>query len=241
MTLFPTKFENGKIEYKIRYKGRSRPFSRAKALTSEQSRDPTKLKELLSQVTRSQLDRQLDRARNKGNSIEFHNSTEKRSYSQKSEDCPGSIENRAKPCRAAGRGNEVRPKFDSSGRSRITTRETMSRGRPTTPLTTAAHDHAARAGKQRLAAARRNSRTTADAPSEPGSHVPRPAEKHRPILHPSDHAGRPRNHPATTVPIDHDPTVRPTVPTDRPNAAVDPKPFLKPNPHNSSPKPAPTS
>ncbi|CAA7038234.1 unnamed protein product [Microthlaspi erraticum] len=32
MTLFPTKFENGKIEYKIRYKGRSRPFSRAKAL-----------------------------------------------------------------------------------------------------------------------------------------------------------------------------------------------------------------
>ncbi|CAA7029409.1 unnamed protein product [Microthlaspi erraticum] len=47
MTLFPTKFENGKIEYKIRYKGRSRPFSRAKALvTSEQSRDPTKLKEL---------------------------------------------------------------------------------------------------------------------------------------------------------------------------------------------------
>ncbi|CAA7054948.1 unnamed protein product [Microthlaspi erraticum] len=27
-------------------------------------------------VTRSQLDRQLDRARNQGNSIEFHNSTE---------------------------------------------------------------------------------------------------------------------------------------------------------------------
>ncbi|CAA7015117.1 unnamed protein product [Microthlaspi erraticum] len=40
--------------------------------------------------------------------------------------------------------------------------------------------------------------------------------------------------------LGHDPTVRPTVPTDRPNAAVDPKPFLKPNPHNSSPKPAPT-
>ncbi|CAA7061526.1 unnamed protein product [Microthlaspi erraticum] len=57
MTLFPTKFENGKIEYKIRYKGRSRPFSRAKALvTSEQSRDPTKLKELLSQVLTITLD-----------------------------------------------------------------------------------------------------------------------------------------------------------------------------------------
>ncbi|CAA7056299.1 unnamed protein product [Microthlaspi erraticum] len=44
-------------EYKIRYKGRSRPFSRAKALvTSEQSRDPTKLKELLSQVLTITLD-----------------------------------------------------------------------------------------------------------------------------------------------------------------------------------------
>ncbi|CAA7049927.1 unnamed protein product [Microthlaspi erraticum] len=86
MTLFPTKFENGKIEYKIRYKGRSRPFSRAKALvTSEQSRDPTKLKELLSQVLTITLDGDkgasstdsstIDRARNQGNSIEFHNST----------------------------------------------------------------------------------------------------------------------------------------------------------------------
>ncbi|CAA7014145.1 unnamed protein product [Microthlaspi erraticum] len=57
MILFPIKFENGKIEYKIRYKGRSRPFSRAKALvTSEQSRDPSKLKELLSQVLTITLD-----------------------------------------------------------------------------------------------------------------------------------------------------------------------------------------
>ncbi|CAA7035422.1 unnamed protein product [Microthlaspi erraticum] len=57
MTLFPTKYEYGKIEYKIRYKGRSRPFSRAKALvTSEKSRDPTKLKELLSQVLTITLD-----------------------------------------------------------------------------------------------------------------------------------------------------------------------------------------
>ncbi|CAA7014524.1 unnamed protein product [Microthlaspi erraticum] len=62
MTLFPTKFENGKIEYKIRYKGRSRPFSRAKALvTSEQSRDPTKLKELLSQVLTITLDGTLEK------------------------------------------------------------------------------------------------------------------------------------------------------------------------------------
>ncbi|CAA7038803.1 unnamed protein product [Microthlaspi erraticum] len=85
MTLFPTKFENGKIEYKIRYKGRSRPFSRAKALvTSEQSRDPTKLKELLSQVFWSILEHmghkehggtwhmeaaQLDTQRKKGEAI----------------------------------------------------------------------------------------------------------------------------------------------------------------------------
>ncbi|CAA7050040.1 unnamed protein product [Microthlaspi erraticum] len=49
MTLFPTKFENRKIEYKIKYKGRTRPFSRARALiTSEQYMDRTKLKELLS-------------------------------------------------------------------------------------------------------------------------------------------------------------------------------------------------
>ncbi|CAA7057263.1 unnamed protein product [Microthlaspi erraticum] len=48
---------SAQIEYKIRYKGRSRPFSRAKALvTSEQSRDPTKLKELLSQVLTITLD-----------------------------------------------------------------------------------------------------------------------------------------------------------------------------------------
>ncbi|CAA7049350.1 unnamed protein product [Microthlaspi erraticum] len=48
ITLFSTKFEDGKIEYIIRYNRRSRPFYRARALiTSEQSRDPTKMKELL--------------------------------------------------------------------------------------------------------------------------------------------------------------------------------------------------
>ncbi|CAA7058015.1 unnamed protein product [Microthlaspi erraticum] len=40
-----------------------------------------------------------------------------------------------------------------------------------------------------------------------------------------DHAGRPRIRPTPTVPTRHDPTVRPIVPHDRPNAAVDPKPF----------------
>ncbi|CAA7020276.1 unnamed protein product [Microthlaspi erraticum] len=78
-------------------------------------------------------------------------------------------------------------------------------------------------------------------PSEPGNNVPRPAEK------PSAKSSSVRPRRPTVKSSGHDrsdryqdPTVRPIVPTDRPNAAVDPKPFLKPNPHNSSPKPAPT-
>ncbi|CAA7047135.1 unnamed protein product [Microthlaspi erraticum] len=66
-------------------------------------------------------------------------------------------------------------------------------------------------------------------PSEPGkpSHV-RP-RIHRPNLHPpttaADHESvRPR---PFRLGHDHDP-IRPIVPTDRPNAAVDPKPVLKP-------------
>ncbi|CAA7038481.1 unnamed protein product [Microthlaspi erraticum] len=51
----------------------------------------------------------------------------------------------------------------------------------------------------------------------------------------ADHAGRPRIRPTPTVPTRHDPIVRPIVPTDRPNAAVDPKPFLKPKLMFSSP------
>ncbi|CAA7034119.1 unnamed protein product [Microthlaspi erraticum] len=76
---------------------------------------------------------------------------------------------------------------------------------------------------------------------DPGNYASRPAEDfHRPIpIRPTTPAivitsGPDRSDSAK------DPTVRPTVPHDRPNAAVDPKPFLKPNPHNSSPKPAPT-
>ncbi|CAA7024144.1 unnamed protein product [Microthlaspi erraticum] len=71
-------------------------------------------------------------------------------------------------------------------------------------------------------------------------HITRPAEKpsakSSPSTTPADRetSGHDRSDSA------QDPTVRPIVPTDRPNAAVDPKPFLKPNPHNSSPKPAPT-
>ncbi|CAA7047774.1 unnamed protein product [Microthlaspi erraticum] len=117
------------------------------------------------------------------------------------------------------------------GRSTYTTRETLSRGRPhfTPPRTTAA-----RAGnKPRGRATQYHGRCIR--PSR--EVVPRPAETIGQIHPPT--RGRPKSGPdrSDSAP---DPTVRPTVPTDRPNAAVDPKPFLKPNPHNSSPKPAPT-
>ncbi|CAA7053764.1 unnamed protein product [Microthlaspi erraticum] len=123
----------------------------------------------------------------------------------------GSIENQ-RPNRAAGWPRErftlgqitsvrlkSRPKFKPPA-DRITTRETMSRGRPQRSRH-AAHDHAARAGKQSLAAAQPSRVPRPMAPSEPGSYVPRPAEKASANLHPSDHSGRPRIRPATTVPI----------------------------------------
>ncbi|CAA7021769.1 unnamed protein product [Microthlaspi erraticum] len=104
----------------------------------------------------------------------------------------------------------------------------------------AAHDHAARAGSN-ASRPRNSSRVPrTNAPSDPGT-MPRVRPRfHRPNLNrpttPADResSGHDRSDSA------QDPTVRPIVPTDRPNAAVDPKPFLKPNPHNSSPKPAPT-
>ncbi|CAA7035271.1 unnamed protein product [Microthlaspi erraticum] len=66
-------------------------------------------------------------------------------------------------------------------------------------------------------------------PSEPGKNVPRPAENFIGQISirsttPADRESvRPR-----PFRLAHDPTVRPIVPHDRPNAAVDPKPFLKP-------------
>ncbi|XP_048620097.1 uncharacterized protein LOC125590542 [Brassica napus] len=50
-TLHPMKFKDGAIEYKIKCKGKSTPFSSAKAIiTSQLQDDPIKLQELLSQV-----------------------------------------------------------------------------------------------------------------------------------------------------------------------------------------------
>ncbi|XP_048611504.1 uncharacterized protein LOC125585846 [Brassica napus] len=51
LTLHPMKFKDGAIEYKIKCKGKSTPFSSAKTIiTSQLQDDPIKLQELLSQV-----------------------------------------------------------------------------------------------------------------------------------------------------------------------------------------------
>ncbi|KAL0796543.1 hypothetical protein Bca101_067920 [Brassica carinata] len=51
LTLHPKKLKDGVIEYKIKHKGRSTPFSSARAIITPQLQDdPIKLQELLSQV-----------------------------------------------------------------------------------------------------------------------------------------------------------------------------------------------
>ncbi|CAA7043981.1 unnamed protein product [Microthlaspi erraticum] len=79
------------------------------------------------------------------------------------------------------------------------------------------------------------SRTTADASVRAGKERPTSGRESSAKSHPLDHAGRPRIRPTPTVPTRPRPIVRPIVPHDRPNAAVDPKPFLKPKLMFSSP------
>ncbi|CAA7018847.1 unnamed protein product [Microthlaspi erraticum] len=162
----------------------------------------------------------------------------------------GSIENQRPTRSPAGRGTNV-PRSAKTVSVRLKSR----------PKSKPSADHATRPGKhcpavgqaQRHATPRTTSARAGKQASRPRNfRVPRP-------MHPSEPGRtshvRPRNHRpnlSADQPADHetirpdrsdsaqDPTVRPIVPTDRPNAAVDPKPFLKPNPHNSSPKPAPT-
>ncbi|CAA7046323.1 unnamed protein product [Microthlaspi erraticum] len=91
-------------------------------------------------------------------------------------------------------------------------------GQTTTSSRHAAHDHAARAGEQSLAAAQLTSRTTADASVRARKERPTSGRETigqilvRPIVKSSGHD---RSDSA------QDPTVRPIVPTDCPNAAVD--------------------
>ncbi|CAA7025586.1 unnamed protein product [Microthlaspi erraticum] len=109
----------------------------------------------------------------------------------------------AKPCRPAGRGTNVprSAKVQPSVQAR--------------PITSRPGKHVPRSAKPQPLT---TPRTTM--PREPGSNprgratltyhgrcavragkdVPRPAEKHRPNLHPSDHSRPTTKHPATTVP-----------------------------------------
>ncbi|CAA7014672.1 unnamed protein product [Microthlaspi erraticum] len=114
-----------------------------------------------------------------------------------------------KHCPAVGQASTLTP---HRARPKRASRETRPRGRATRSRTTA--DASVRAGKERPTSGREFSSAKS---------------------HPLDHAGRPRIHPTRPFRLAHDPTVRPIVPTDRPNAAVDPKPFLKPKLMFSSP------
>ncbi|CAA7020429.1 unnamed protein product [Microthlaspi erraticum] len=105
-----------------------------------------------------------------------------------------------------------RPKFQTVGRSRITTRE-KSRGRPSRHSPRRARPAREPGSKPRGRAT--VSRTTADAPSEPGNYVPRPAEN---FIGQSSSV-RPQR--PTTNPSGHDRSDRPTrpdpIPADRPD------------------------
>ncbi|CAA7045166.1 unnamed protein product [Microthlaspi erraticum] len=147
----------------------------------------------------------------------------KRSYSQKSEDCSRRLY-RECPNRAVRLAEEhvprsakvisvrlkSRPKFKPPA-DHITTRETLSRGRPS-HTRHATRARPCRASREQASRPRNPSRTTADASVRAGktSHV-RP-RNHRPnLIRPTTPADR--NHPATTVPT----RPRPDCPADRPD------------------------
>ncbi|CAA7037700.1 unnamed protein product [Microthlaspi erraticum] len=99
-------------------------------------------------------------------------------------------ETAAKPCRAAGRGimfrGRPKSKLSVQAPAEYTSRpgkQCPAVGQATTTQDDAAHDHAVRAGKQRLAAARPNSRTTADGAVQAGK--PRLASGQETLTNPS--------------------------------------------------------
>ncbi|CAA7062277.1 unnamed protein product [Microthlaspi erraticum] len=149
-------------------------------------------------------------------------------------------ESAPKPRSPAGRGTHV-PRSAKTVSVRLKSRPKSKTARPITQHdpgnivprsakshpTPAAHDQPREPGNK--ASRPRNPRVPRPMhPSEPGKNVPRPAEK------PSakSQSARPRrptvNHPATTVPTRPRPDCPADRPDDRPNAAVDPKPVLKP-------------
>ncbi|CAA7047246.1 unnamed protein product [Microthlaspi erraticum] len=119
-----------------------------------------------------------------------------------------------KPRSPAGRGtnvplgqnlirpSEVSAKVQNRSAERITTRETKSRGRPRHNRSRQCRARPCRASREtkprgRATCLAYHGRCAVRA----GNYVPRPAENSSANLHPSDHSGRPRIRPATTVPI----------------------------------------
>ncbi|CAA7045976.1 unnamed protein product [Microthlaspi erraticum] len=133
------------------------------------------------------------------------------------------------------RPTEVSAKVQTTGRSRNTTRETLSRGRPSQRST----PHRARP--------KRASRETSLAAAQPSAYhgrCIRPSRERTSHVRPrissaKSHPLRPRrptaNPSGPTVPTRPRPDCPADRPDDRPNAAVDPKPFLKPKLMFSSP------
>ncbi|CAA7050250.1 unnamed protein product [Microthlaspi erraticum] len=164
----------------------------------------------------------------------------KRSYNQKSEDCPdGSIENQ-RPNRAVRLAEERT--FPRS--ARITSVRLKSRPKSKTVRPITHHDpgNCPRSATPQPLTPCRASREQSLAAAQP-SRVPRPMRRPSRELRPASAEKSSANLIRPTTAADHESVrprpfrsyrtadVRPIVPTDRPNAAVDPKPVLKPVSH----------
>ncbi|CAA7013013.1 unnamed protein product [Microthlaspi erraticum] len=139
-------------------------------------------------------------------------------------------------CSALGqiiRPTEVSAKVQTTGRSRNDPGNIVPRSaKPNahaTPRTTKAREPGKRP--------RGRATVRVPRPMHPSDREERPTSgrEHRPNLHPSTTPADRESVRPRPFRLGHDPTVRPIVPTDRPNAAVDPKPFLKPKLMFSSP------
>ncbi|CAA7020241.1 unnamed protein product [Microthlaspi erraticum] len=153
--------------------------------------------------------------------------------------CPdGSIENQRPTAQSGWPRNEC----SALGQNRIRPTEVSAKVQTTRPITQrpgkhcpavgqakrsrhTAHDQSARAGKQ-ASRPRNPFRATADASVRAGKERPTSGREFSSAKSQSARPRRPTaNHPTPTVPTRPRPDVRPIVPHDRPNAAVDPKPF----------------
>ncbi|CAA7043370.1 unnamed protein product [Microthlaspi erraticum] len=154
--------------------------------------------------------------------------TVKRSYNQKSEDCPdGSIENQRPTAQSGWPRNECSRSAKSSVRLKSRPKSKPSgryASRPGKHCPAVGHSHAHhddRASREQRLAAAPFSRTTADAPSEPGSYARvRPRNIGQFTVRPQRPTESVRPRPFR---LGHDPIVRPIV--DRPTPRSTRSPF----------------